>query len=411
MKSWFTIYCALEIGHPIGGSEPGKRIEYIMLYPAGGRMHSKSVSLIAASVILFIFASSCKPKVPVSEPLAVSRIAAGGNQTCIVDKGKAKCWGENDGGQLGEGTFENRNTPVDVTVLADEISFISVGYKHTCVLTKNGDVMCWGGGWTGRLEGGTDGGYRAVAAGGFHTCLVTRAGGAQCWGGNALSGMGNDTEGDPGTPADVTGLTDGIQGISAGVEFSCAIHNGGAICWGLNDAGQLGDGTFTSSLDPREVLGLTSGVKAIVAGVFHTCALTAGGEVWCWGENLSGELGDGSYQSSPVPVKVGGLEAGIQAVVVGGSHTCVLTKAGGVKCWGGNAGGQLGDGTTTDRNVPADVSGLTSGVVAIAAGGSHTCAMMSDGSVKCWGQNEEGQLGNGTNTSSNTPVNVTFPAA
>jgi alpha-tubulin suppressor-like RCC1 family protein len=392
--------------------ESGLRIERWTMHPEGGNMRSKSVGIIAASVILAVFASACKAAASASAPLAVTRIAAGGNQTCIVEKGKAKCWGENDAGQLGDGTFENRNTPVAVTVLADEISFISVGYKQTCVLTKGGDVMCWGGGWTGRLEGAQAGGaYRAVAAGGFHTCLVTSAGGAQCWGGNALAGMQNGTEGDDGAPKDVVGLTDGMEGISAGVEFSCVIQKGAAKCWGVNDAGQLGDGTFVGSLDPRDVVGLNSGVKFIVAAVFHACALTAGGDVWCWGDNFSGELGDGSNQSSPVPVKVGGLEAGIRAVAVGGSHTCVLTKAGGVKCWGGNAGGQLGDGTTADRNSPVDVAGLSSGAVAIAAGASHTCAMLADGSVKCWGTNAQGQLGNGANTDSATPVDVVFPAA
>jgi alpha-tubulin suppressor-like RCC1 family protein len=399
--------------HPQLGRNPEWRFEQRMINPKGGTMRSNPVGITAASIILVVFSSACKAIMPETPaPLAVTRIAAGGNQTCILDKGKAKCWGENDAGQLGDGTFENRTTPEDMTVLADEITFISMGYKQTCVLTAGGDVLCWGGGWTGRLEAAQAGGaYRAVAAGDFHTCVVTSAGGAQCWGGNALAGMDSGMGGDAAAPADVAGLTEGIEGISAGVEFFCAIQKGATKCWGSNDIGQLGDGSFVSSQVPRDVVGLNSGIKFIDADVFHACALTAGGDVWCWGENLSGELGDGTNQSSPLPVKVAGLEADIQAIAVGGSHTCALTKAGGVMCWGGNAGGQLGDGTTADRTSPVEVAGLSSGAVAIAAGSSHTCAMLADGSVKCWGTNAQGQLGNGANTDSSTPVSVVFPAA
>ena len=196
-----------------------------------------------------------------------------------------------------------------------------------------------------------------------------------------------------------------VTDIAAGVDFTCAVQKDAALCWGSNDTGQLGNGSYTSSSVPEPVSGLESGVTAIAASVFHACAVKDG-EVWCWGENLAGALGDGTNQNSSIPVKVAGLEGEIRMLVVGGSHTCVLTGAGGVKCWGANASGQLGDGSTENRNAPVDVSGLSSGVTAIAAGGSHTCAMLENGAVKCWGRNDDGQLGDGSNTDSNVPVDV-----
>ena len=146
-----------------------------------------------------------------------------------------------------------------------------------------------------------------------------------------------------------------------------------------------------------DVSGLASGVTAVAAGGRHTCAVTTTGGVKCWGENAFGQLGDGTNNWSNVPVDVTGLASGVAAVAAGDAHTCAVTTAGGVKCWGDNLYGKLGDGTNTPSSVPVNVSGLASGVTAIAAGKFHSCALTTAGGVKCWGSNYSGGLGDGTN--------------
>jgi len=207
----------------------------------------------------------------------------------------------------------------------------------------------------------------------------------------------------------------GFPLIAGSEAHTCALQGGGgAKCWGLE--GLLGDNSSSSNNTPVNVSGL-AGAIAIGAGYLRACALTDVGGVKCWGYNANGELGDGTttYRAAPVDVhgvdNVGLLE-GIKAIGVGYQHTCAVTDSGGVKCWGYNGGGQLGDGTPTVRYTPVDVVGvggigLLDDVKAVAGGSLHTCALTNAGGVKCWGSNGSfGQLGNGNFDISLTPVNA-----
>jgi alpha-tubulin suppressor-like RCC1 family protein len=247
----------------------------------------------------------------------------------------------------------------------------------------------------------------AIAAGYGHSCALTSSGAVKCWGRNSSGQLGNGTTTDRYVPVAVSGLAGGVQAIAGGTYHTCALTSAGGVkCWGRNSSGQLGDGTTTKRYVPVAVSGLAGGVQAIAAGTYHTCALTSAGGVKCWGRNSSGQLGDGTTTDRHAPVDVPALASGVTAIAVGYFHTCELTSAGAVKCWGYNRSGQLGDGTTTDRNAPVDVPGLASGVTAITAGGGHSCALTSAGGVKCWGSNYFGELGDGTTTRRLIPAAV-----
>ena len=189
------------------------------------------------------------------------------------------------------------------------------------------------------------------------------------------------------SPVDVAGLTSGVSSIDArGLGHSCAVTTGGAVkCWGDNSFGQLGSGTGPSSQPlPVNVQGLTSGIAQVIVGRNHTCAVTTSGGLKCWGYDAEGQLGnDSSFSAQPAPVDVVGLGAPVVSASAS-SHTCAVLSTGGLKCWGPNAGGRLGDGTVSNQPTPVAVQGLTVGVTGVSAGPSHTCVVTSAGAVKCW---------------------------
>ncbi len=247
----------------------------------------------------------------------------------------------------------------------------------------------------------------AVSAGGVHSCVRTSTGAARCWGYNGVGTLGDGTKIDRLKPVSVSGLGSGVADVQAVWDHSCALTSGGGVkCWGHNGDAELGDGTHKMSLVPVNVQGLNSGVAAISLGFDSGCALTTGGGVKCWGYNGNGQLGDGTRTERTTPVDVFGLTSGVAAISAGWDHTCALTTGGAVKCWGNNAHGEVGDGTKTDRLKPVAVTGLSSGVAAVSAGYDHTCALLNSGAVKCWGNNGRGELGDGSTKTRTNPVNV-----
>jgi alpha-tubulin suppressor-like RCC1 family protein len=194
--------------------------------------------------------------------------------------------------------------------------------------------------------------------------------------------------------------------VVSGGQGQCALNeSGGVLCWGRNNVGQLGNATLIDSSLPVAVSGLGNGVTQLASGDSHNCALLADGGVRCWGNNANGQLGNSTNTNSNVPVTVTGL-SGAVAVAAGVYHSCALMVTGGVKCWGRNTYGQLGDGTATTSTTPVNVLGL-SGAVGVTVGNSHTCALINNGQIQCWGYNYYGQLGNGSNVNSTTRVTVT----
>src|SRR6478609_9850008 len=202
----------------------------------------------------------------------------------------------------------------------------------------------------------------------------------------------------------------GPQNLDAGLQHTCFVTPAGMVkCWGDNEHGQLGDGTTNERHAPLDVTGVTGAIE-VTAGASFTCALTEGGKVWCWGDNEHGQLGDGTTTDRHSPVEVAGLPPAVE-IAAGADHACAITEALEVWCWGDNEHGQLGDGTTTDRHGPVEVTGL-SGAVQITSGTDHTCVIgtAAYGLFWCWGDNEHGQLGDGTKTERHAPTMVRFLA-
>ncbi|HAU29759.1 MAG TPA: hypothetical protein DCW68_06610 [Rhodospirillaceae bacterium] len=314
----------------------------------------------------------------ITEPLempgigsGVSAVEADGEVNCIIQNGAAKCWGNNAHGSLGDGTYENRDAPVQVVGLTSGITAINAGKCYHACAIHNGAAKCWGSGavcagnsilgddaatyesTTPVQVSGLTSNVTSISAGRAHTCAV-QGGAIKCWG----NWYGYDA-----TPVQIGGLASGATAVDTGYGFSCAIQNGAAKCWGI---GPLGDGITTSSETAVQVSGLTSGVTDIATTMWTACAVQSGA-LKCWGSNGSGELGNGTGGNSAVPVQVPGLESGVTDVSAGYSHLCAIHN-GAAKCWGY-------DWVSVNSSTPVQVTGLESDVIDISAGNVHTLAL------------------------------------
>ncbi len=371
-----------------------------------------------------------------------TRVSASTLGTCgLLGTGRIVCWGDNFDGQLGDGTFTGPKkcggyacspTPVSVTGIAHALQISAGGDTsdigdgdHACAVTFAGKVECWGANYSGELGDGTTtdrstpvsvrevSGATQVAAGGYASCAVFGRGRIICWGDNTAGELGSGTTtGIRPRPVAVKQIGDATS-VAAGGYHSCALLAGGSVtCWGDNTNGELGNGATGESLVPVVVHAITNATQ-VAAGNYDSCALLAGGSVQCWGDNSYGELGDatttgpkscGGDPCSPIPVAVSGITTATQ-IAASYYQSCARLAAGSVDCWGDNSDGQLGDGTTTTRSTPVGVQGITT-ATQVSAGAFQSCALLAAGNVDCWGNNAYGQLGNGTTTDSSTPVAV-----
>jgi alpha-tubulin suppressor-like RCC1 family protein len=380
--------------------------------------------------------SPAGPGGPVVVTSGPSVVTAGGAHSCaLTSGGAAYCWGRGEAGQLGAvasrgcvldgGTFPCSLVPVAVQ---GGLAFAQVfaGGAHTCALTREGSAYCWGYNGTGQLGNGTttntsvpvavSGGrtFASLDAGANHTCGITGSGAAYCWGSNERGQLGDGTTTARSAPVAVSGGQTFQSMTAGGFNFghTCGLTTGGAAyCWGDNERGQLGTGTsdVAPHPTPAAVAGGTT-FAALTAGLGrHTCGLTGTGAAHCWGENTFGALGNGSSAHSSVPVAVSGGHTFVQ-LKAGGfiGHTCGITTSGAAYCWGENERGQVGDGTTLDRATPSAVAGGIT-FTSLEAGFRHTCGNASGGAVYCWGSGAAGQLGNNSTSQSNVPAAVLAP--
>jgi alpha-tubulin suppressor-like RCC1 family protein len=398
------------------------------------------------------------------EPLTVKQIVAGERHTCaLLSDGTVKCWGLNNNGQLGSGRGSGEKvllaSAAELVSITNtpgvKVTAIAAGWFHTCALLSDGSAKCWGWNDHGQLGYGntesigddeppssvgplsltTTAGVTVTAlAAGRHTCALLSDGSVKCWGGTPYGYGNNELIGDNEVPSSVGPIsvttTPGVTVTSIACSFynTCAVLSDGSLkCWGMNGWGELGSGNvdsigdneLPSAVGPVSVTN-TSGVTvtAVAGGFNHMCALLSDGSVKCWGGVNNGTMGVGYGNTIPIgdnesPSSVGAISLtttpGVVATAIasGTHHACALLSDSSVKCWGWNAHGQLGYGNTDvigDNELPSSVgaASITTApgvrVSAIAAGAAAwtTCALLSDGSAKCWGLNTDGQAGYGT---------------
>ncbi len=343
-------------------------------------------------------------------------VAAGGYSTLALrSDGTAWSWGRNESGELGNGSTTNSPTPVQVVGPSGSgylsgVAAIAQGASFGLALTSDGAVFGWGYNYNSELGSSSTttgttipirtsnvSGVVAIAAGGNNGLALQSQASAETWGDNFYGELGNGTNVNSLSPVAATTVSR-LAAIGGGTQFSLALRSDGTLwAWGYNGDGELGNGTTDGNM-PVQVSGL-SGVVASSPGYFHSLALKSDGTVWAWGDNSAGELGNGTTTNSTTPVQVSGL-SGVVAVAAGDNFSLASKSDGTVWAWGANAGGQLGNNSTSNSSTPVqvvDVGGTNflSGVMAIAAGDSHSVALKTDGTVWAWGSNANGELGNG----------------
>jgi alpha-tubulin suppressor-like RCC1 family protein len=348
-------------------------------------------------------------------------LAAGKSNTCAVTTtGRVRCWGSNANGQLGRGddvALRTSNKPLTVLRILHGAKKVAVGGAHVCAIVDS-MLTCWGDNSSGQFGNGSvesarlptavtlPGVAQNIAAGHQTTCASIQGAG-YCWGSNkAQQAGGGDTEVRLLVPNAVRGIA-GVRMLVPSEAHACAATASGLFCWGNNTANRLGKVGETQTGTAVAVTNGSGSAAALALGTSHACAVIGGG-LRCWGSNYFGEMGDdaifGQTTGAVIPV---GMSTGVTSTCAGASHSCALQN-GSVKCWGANDQGQTG--TAASVRIPSPVEGLTSGVKEIVCGANHTCALRESGDIQCWGANDQGQLGDGTtDAKASKPRTVIWP--
>jgi len=373
----------------------------------------------------------------------VMEVSVGGSHVCaLLDDDHIACWGRNDEGQIGDGSTDGEDvtSPVRVStgVIDKNVTAVFSGASHSCAILDGGQVACWGDDTYGQVGNGDDGqdavyepvllsGFPdgteivSLALGNWHSCALSVTGQVYCWGndghygqvGNGVVETSNILEPQLIEPAAFDG---GVTALSAGNYATCAVLADGQVaCWGGNEKGEIGTGQVGGfEATPTLVASILHNPVSISADNYHACVLSDDGRASCWGSDSNGQIGDGdtgaSKAYSPSPVDTSSLPAPMLEISTGYRHTCALLSNGQVACWGSDNDGQLGDGVDSDEietsPVLVDDTLIDGRAVGISLGMDHSCALLNDGSITCWGSDRNGQLGNGAKSTARTDVPV-----